>query len=207
MIGNILMKLASFSIQKTIIFGLILAGGYFMFAYDNGSTVIAKIADVDKKLEEQQRLSKQSDASLKEVELVRATVGELGEQFQTVSNALPRNIEYAEVTRIIDFISRKSGVSVKSRESRPEINRDYFAEVPLKVIVEGNFTELVYFLNLLGQTVRIMKVNDFVISVPQSSTKAIPNGRLVLDGEIVSFKFLGKASALSNDPSKAGGKK
>lgn len=193
MIANLLMKLATFSYQKTMIIGLILAGVYFWVGYDDGSQINTKISEMDKQLEEQQRLSKQSDASLKEVELVRATVGELGEQFQTVSNALPRSIEYAEVTRIIDFISRKSGVSVKSRESKPEINRDYYAEVPLKVTLEGSYTELVYFLNLLGQTVRIMKVNDFTISIPQTGGgKIAPNGRLVLDGDIVSYKFVDK---------------
>lgn len=205
MIANILMKIATFSFQKTMVFGLILAGVYFMMAYDDGTTVLTKITDVDKKLEEQRRLSIQSDASLKEVALVRATVGELGEQLQTVSNALPRTIEYTEVTRIIDFISRKSGVSIKSRESRPEVVRDIFAEVPLKVTVEGNFTELVYFLNLLGQTVRIMKVNDFVITAPPQTNKGVPNGRLLLEGEIVSYKFLEKTAKDSN--TKAGGKK
>jgi type IV pilus assembly protein PilO len=201
MIANLLMRLASFSYQKTAIIGLLVSGLYFLMGYDDGGTVKKQLEALNTKFNEEKKREQQSDASLKEVELVRTTVGELGQQFQTVSNALPRTIEYAEVTRIVDFIARKAGVSIRSRESRPEVNRDYFSEVPIKVTIEGTYSELVYFLSLLAQTVRVMKMVDFLIQMPPSGLN-LQAGKLILEGEIVSYKFNAKSAEAGNSQSK-----
>ncbi len=195
MIANILIRLASYSLQKCLMLGLLLCGIYYVVGYNSGEDLQKNLATFEQKLQEEKIQEKKSDESLREVELVRATIGELGQQFQTVSNALPRTIEYAEITRIVDFIARKSGVSIKSRESRPEVNRDYFSEVPIKVTVEGSYSELVYFMSLLAQTVRVMKLIDFSIYPPTfNGMQPIRHGKLLLDGEIISYKFNEKKS-------------
>lgn len=198
MIGNLLMRLASFTYQKTAIFGVVLAALYFFMGYDDGASIIKNLDELNNKYNLEKTREQQSEASLKEVEEVRNSVGELGQQFATVSNALPRVIEYSEANRIIDFLARKAGVSIKSRESRPEVNRDYYSEVPIKVTIEGTYSELVYFLSLQAQTVRVMKMVDFTFANPPNSQND-GGGKILLEGNIISYKFIAK-----NNP--AGGK-
>ncbi len=204
MIANILMRLASFSYQKTAIFGLILAALYYFMAYDDGSSVKKSLEELNSKFTIEKQREQQSEASLKEVEDVRQSVGELGQQFQTVSNALPRVIEYSEANRIIDFLARKAGVSIKSRESRPEVNRDYYSEVPIKVAIEGTYSELVYFLSLQAQTVRVMKMVDFSLNNLPNTGKEDGGGKIILEGNIISYKFIAKDTPAA-DKTKSGG--
>ena len=196
MIANILIRLASFSFQKCLVFSAILGGIYYMMAFDDGSAVQAKILDTEKKVAEQEAQAQRSEAALKEVEQVRATVGALSEQFKTVSQALPSEVQMADIIRTVDFVSRKSGVSIKTKEPKPVVNRDYYEEIPLKITLEGTYAEVTTFLFYLASTERIMKVNNFTISMPQGRDKG--PGRLLFDGQVISYRFIGSQQAAGN---------
>jgi type IV pilus assembly protein PilO len=191
MIANILIRLASFSFQKTLIFSAILGGIYYMMFFDDGSSIQVKITEAEKKVQEAEQLSKKSDEALKEVEAVRATVGALSEQFKTVSQALPSEVQMTDIIRTVDFVSRKSGVSIKTKEPKPVVNRDYYEEIPLKISLEGTYAEITTFLFLLASTERIMKVNNFTVSLPKEKAKGMGPGRLAFEGQVISYRFIG----------------
>jgi type IV pilus assembly protein PilO len=205
MIANILIRLASFSFQKTLIFSAILGGIYYMMAFDDGSSIQVKITEAEKKVQDADLLAKKSDEALKEVEAVRATVGALSEQFKTVSQALPSEVQMTDIIRTVDFVSRKSGVSIKTKEPKPVINRDYYEEIPLKISLEGTYAEITTFLFLLASTERIMKVNNFTVTLPKEKAKGTGPGRLVFEGQVISYRFIGVQTPVATTP--PGGKK
>jgi Tfp pilus assembly protein PilO len=199
-IGNILIRLASFSFQKCLVLSAILGGVYYMTVFDDGSALQAKIMETDAKVREEESRAQASDLALKEVEQVRATVGALSEQFKTVSQALPSEVQIADILRTVDFVSRKSGVSVKTKEPKPIINRDYYEEIPLLLVLEGSYSEITTFLFYLASTERIMKVNNFTISQPPQRDRNSPSkGRLNFEGHVVSYRFIGTQPTTAQD--------
>ncbi len=197
MIANILIRLASFSFQKCLVISAILGGIYYMTMFDDGSSIQAQINETEKKVAEQQSLAQRSEAALKEVEQVRATVGALSEQFKTVSQALPSEVQMTDIIRTVDFVSRKSGVSIKTKEPKPVVNKEYFEEIPLRITLEGTYAEVTTFLFLLASTERIMKVSNFNVTAPpvDKSKPNSGNGRLAFEGQVISYRFLGTPAA------------
>ncbi|MEZ0390829.1 MAG: type 4a pilus biogenesis protein PilO [Pseudobdellovibrionaceae bacterium] len=200
MIGTILIRLASFSFKKAMIFsGFVGALYYFMF-FDDGSKIQRDIETVKLQIAEQEVKAQQADAALKEVEQVRITVGTLSDQFRTVSQALPSEIQMSDIIRTVDTVARASGVSIKSKEPNAPVNKDYYEEIPLKVSMEGSYSELTLFLYYLASTERIMKVNNFAINLPRPDEK-VPAGRLIFEGNVMSYRFV---KSMSGDPTSAG---
>ena len=196
MINNLLVKLAGFTFQKALIFGLIVGALYYFMLYDDGSNIETQINQVQAEITVQEQQSKEADAALKEVEQVRVAVGALSDQFKIVSGAIPTNVQMADIIRAVDTVARASGVNVKSKEPKEALNREFFEEIPLSISVEGGFSQLTMFLYYLTSMERIMKIKNFTM-VKSTENRSTPNssGKLILTGEVVSYRFIGMPPA------------
>ena len=96
-----------------------------------------------------------------------------------------------ELIRSVDAIARATGVSVKSKEPRsPRIEKEGVLEaVPVKVVLEGNFSEIAMFIYYISSLERTTRVKNFDMSVPVGADVRKP--RLVVDADILSYRFLG----------------
>ena len=102
----------------------------------------------------------------------------------------------AEIIRVVDSVARAAGVSIASKEPRPPVNHDYYEEIPLKITVDGSFSEITMFLYYIASVERIMKVKGFTISeVPSfgGRQRDLKSGlaKLQCDGQVVSYRFIG----------------
>jgi Tfp pilus assembly protein PilO len=192
--NNFLIKLAGFSYQRAFIFSLMAAGLYWGTLYDDGSNLDARAVTVQKQLQEEQKKSNESDAALKERDLVKNAVSGLNQQFEIASQQLPSEISASEILKSIDTISRSTGVSIKSKEPRGTKKEDILEMMPLHVIVQGTYSEITMFLYYLSSMERITRVTNFTFSQPlPTDQKPAKVGALVFDGEIVSYRYLAKA--------------
>jgi type IV pilus assembly protein PilO len=193
MINNLLIRLAALTPKQALFFTLILGALYYFMFFNDGSDLQNKITTVQDQITKEEQKATEADAALKEVEQVRATVGALSEQFKTVSQALPSEVQMSDIIRTVDTVSRASGVSIKSKEPRPVVNKDYYEQIPLKITMEGSYSEITMFLYYLASTERIMKVENFSMGNPNPSDKISP-GRLTFEGQVVSYRFVGSTA-------------
>lgn len=191
---KILVMLAGFSPKKTLIISCVLGAIYYMMFFDDGSKIQTQINDVQQKIAAEEQKSNEADAALKEVEQVRATVGALSEQFKTVSQALPSEVQMSDIIRTVDMVSRASGVSIKTKEPRPVVNRDYYEQIPLRITMEGSYSEITMFLYYLASTERIMKVENFTMTNQNLGNEKVAPGRLLFEGQVVSYRFIGNTN-------------
>lgn len=207
MINNLLMRLAGMQMQRILIGSLILGVLYYFTMFNDGSTIKAQIKTVEADIQKEEVTAKASDAAIKEVEQIRTAVAELSEQFKMVSQAMPSEIQMSDMIRAVDTTSRASGVSVKTKEPKPIVNHGYYEEIPLRITMEGNFSEITMFLYYMASQERIMKVNRFMMQVPNVADKNISPGRLFFDGQVVSFKYIGENEQPVPTPGRKGPRK
>jgi type IV pilus assembly protein PilO len=181
--------------------------------YNDGSQIEASIQKVQADIQVEEGKAHEAEAALKEVERVRAAVGALGEQFRVVSQALPSEVQMADIIRTVDTVSKTAGVSIKSKEPQAVINHDYYEEIPLKISMQGTFSEITMFLYYISSLERVMRVKSFVISVPQAqgyshqANPLSPVGHLAFEGQIESFRFIPENAVKPGaNPAKPGGK-
>jgi len=194
MILNILMRLASFSAQKAFVISILLGAVYYFVFFNSGVEIENRIVAQEAEIAQEEARARDADIALKEVEQVRTTVGALSEQFKLVSQALPSTVQMADIIRTVDQTAKASGVLIKSKEPLPASNKEYYEELPLRVVMEGTYSELTLFLYYLANYERIMKVKNFTISQPLGAD-GINSRRLLLNGNIISYRFLGTGSS------------
>jgi Tfp pilus assembly protein PilO len=190
--NNLFMRLASFSSKQVLIFAVLAGVAYYFLLFDDGSLLSTKLAGVDTQLAAEKAKEAESDVALKEVASVQASVGALSEQFKTVSAELPADLQMAEIIRTVDKVAEATGLSVKSKEPKPTMDKDVIQVVPLHVLAEGNFNEITMFFYYLSTIERIVRVKSFVMTTPQDFKKS---SRVSLEADVVSYKFLPLAAS------------
>ena len=182
MVNNLLLRLAMMTSQRILVIGVVLGLIYYFMFFDGGEKQKKRITELNQKIKVEQTKLPESQAALKEVDLVRASVAALGEQFTRVSQQLPSNIQMSEIIRTVDDLARITGVSIKAKEPKPNVPRDVVEEVPLRINLEGSYSQITLFLYQIARLERLMKVKDFTISSPRESVGE--NARLVFEGEV-----------------------
>lgn len=193
MINSLLIRLAAMTTQKAFILGLIVCGLYYSFLFNDGSTYETRITALQKEIEVEEGVRVETEQAVRELEQVRANVAALSEQFKAITSKLPNEVSMADIIRDVDGVARAAGVSIKSKEPMAVINKQFFEEIPLKISVEGSYSEVTMFLYYVSAMERIMRVKSFRVETPQFSgpaKSAPPTGRLIFNGEITAYRFV-----------------
>lgn len=199
MINGLLLKLAVLAPKKLLIFAGLAAVAYFFFIFDGGEKLQTRLTAVRKETAAEKRALPESQAAVKELEAIRQSLATMGDEFTKVAQKLPSNIDQAEMIRTVDEIARLTGVSIKTKEPKPNVRKEVIEEVPLKLTMEGSFTQLVLFMYQVARVERIMKVKDFSIVLGRETRETrVDSSRLSFEGEVVSYKFVGEQQDKSN---------
>jgi type IV pilus assembly protein PilO len=162
--------------QRLIVYGLIAAAMvalYYTFSYSPNSTVIsersetaaARDAEVTKKKNVAARLAQvQEDYRRLEIEFKKAVA------------QLPDQKEIDQLLTKVSTVGRESGLEILVFRQKPERNQDFYAEVPVEMLMRGSYGQLITFVEKVGKLERIVNVTDISMRQPHES-----GGRMMVD--------------------------
>ena len=115
---------------------------------------------------------------------------------------LPEKKEIDELLAQINDIGRKSGLDIAKVEPAGESTESFFARIPVKMTVSGNYHEIAVFMQELANMRRIVNVNGISLDKP-----SLKNEKVILQSSFVAttFRFVEQA-APAPDPKKKGAK-
>lgn len=111
----------------------------------------------------------------------------LNEELAKAIKELPNEREIPELLRRISSIGKKIGLEFLLFQPLPEVPREFYADVPVKLKIEGSFHEVATFFDRIGKLNRIVNIRDISMSSPFSRS-----GKIILttDGTAVTYRFL-----------------
>lgn len=117
-------------------------------------------------------------------------VARLDEELQKQLKRLPNQSEIPKILRTISNLGKKVGLEFTTFSPGADIRRDFYAEVPLRISVIGNYHQVALFFDKLGQLDRIINVQGINLSAPRQS-----GGKTVVttNATLVTYRFLEKA--------------
>lgn len=115
------------------------------------------------------------------------SVNRLNEELAKAIKELPNSREIPELVRRISSIGKKIGLQFLLFKPMPEVVRDFYAEVPVKLKVEGSFHEVATFFDRIGKLNRIVNVKNITISDPEERSGKV---MLTIEGTAVTYRFL-----------------
>jgi type IV pilus assembly protein PilO len=127
-------------------------------------------------------------------------VERLNEELAKAIKELPNEREIPELLRRVSSIGKKIGLEFLLFQPLPENPRDFYAEVPVKLKIEGSYHEVATFFDRIGKLNRIVNVRDISLHDP-----AERGGKIVLtiEGTAVTYRFLTASEVGAGQPREA----
>jgi type IV pilus assembly protein PilO len=173
--------------QRFVLFVLVyvLVGLMFMFMmYLPGVSEVQNLKKNKVNLKEQKS---QVEARVANKEIFDSELERLTKELKMALKELPNDREIPGLLKGISTLGKKVGLEVRRFTPLPEERRDYVAEVPVELEVEGSYHEVAMFFDRLSKMNRIVYVQEIDMG------RAVERGgkvSLTVSGKAVTFRFL-----------------
>ena len=120
---------------------------------------------------------------------------EMKDRFGNMLKQLPTQNEMPGLLEDISKTGIASGLSFELFAPMPEVLHDFYIEVPIKIIVVGNYHQFAVFLSRVAEMSRIVTLHDFVISRNENhATKQekLTEEQLANAGELLTMEITAK---------------
>jgi type IV pilus assembly protein PilO len=173
--------------QRLLVFGvlyLLLVAAYIGALYMPASEEMDTLAAEERTLLTQRA---QIDERIKNKATFEAELQQLTADLKQALRELPNDREIPGLLKGISTTGKKVGLEVKKFQPLPEVRREFVADVPVALEVEGAYHEVALFFDRLAKMNRIVYVQDVEMAKPiDRAGKTV----LTVKGTAVTFRFL-----------------
>jgi type IV pilus assembly protein PilO len=162
---------------------IVIAAGYYFIIEDqliSFDAVQHKELDLRKEFETKQAKASNLDAYRQQLE-------EMKQSFGTMLRQLPDKTEVAELLVDVSQTGLASGLEFELFKPEEEVPKEFYAELPIQVIVNGRYHEFGNFISGLAALPRIVTIHD--IKIKRGDSKE-GNSDLVLEATAKTYRYL-----------------
>ena len=173
-------------IRGVAMMGVLLAmtGGNYGFSYSKAESDLESMNDRGRELQRQlsnvRVVAKNLSEFQREVEALEV-------EFESALFQLPDRKQFEDLLQDITTAGKKVGVQIKSIQRVPEIQKDFYAEVPFRLELEGSYHGLAMFFERLAKLPRIVNMGTLKIQTIDESGEG---ATLRVEGEATTYRFL-----------------
>lgn len=174
---------------------LLLVGGvallFFFYAYFLYWPRSQAIAEKEKQRDELRDDRARKAAMVSNLERVRKEVAQLDGDLRKAIAELPDTKEIPDLLSTVSSLGRESGLEIMQFKQRPEQYEDFYAAVPVDIVVRGTYHQVAGFFDKVSRMARIVNVTNVAIkSPPRADSDAVS---LDTSCAAVTFRFLDEA--------------
>lgn len=171
-------KIGVVSVVSCILIGM----GYWLIAkanFEQYKSLQAKEVTLKTDFEIKQRQAVNLQAYRNQMQIMEERFGDMLKQLPTETE-MPGLLEEISKTGIA------SGLTFELFAPQPEIQHDFYIEVPISIVVAGTYHQLAVFLNRVAKMSRIVTLHDFVIEgAPSDASKNTPSEERLTGDKLV----------------------
>lgn len=162
---------------------LITAGTYFLAVQPLDDQIAVhdrRIAQLDTELVKKKAIAR-------DLTRYRVEVERLKQRLNEALTLLPNEAEIPELLQKLASLVQQSDLVMKQFEPQAEAVQGFYARIPVKMAIIGNYHSIAVFYDKVAKLARIVNVTDIKLRNPK-----IENKRIVLEAEFVAttFKFV-----------------
>ncbi|MEN8183425.1 MAG: type 4a pilus biogenesis protein PilO [Myxococcota bacterium] len=131
---------------------------------------------------------------LNEVRSVAANMGSFEEEVSALEirlklalRQLPDSKELPVLLTDITSLGKNAGLEFKAFRPRPEVMRDFYAEVPIEIEFQGGFHEIADFFDRVAKLPRVVNVSELEMLIGDESAQTT---MLTVKGKATTFRFI-----------------
>lgn len=168
-----------------------------------------QLEDLQKQKDEEIQLKatfekKQSKAA--SLDAYKAQMKEMEDSFGTMLRQLPSKTEVADLLVDITQTGLASGLEFNLFQPKPEIPKEFYAELPIEIDVKGDYHELGQFVSGIAALPRIVTIHD--INIKHEGAKAgASSNQLSMTAVAKTYRYLDDEEIAAGKKKPAGRKK
>lgn len=142
------------------LFALVVGGGYYFY-------LTPKFEELERSEQEEQSLRETYESKYfraANLEALRRQREEMLASFGALLRQLPEDTEVPGLVEDITRTAIDNGLKIESIELSPEVEREFYVELPIAIRVSGGFHNLGAFVSGVANLPRIVTLHDFGIS-------------------------------------------
>jgi type IV pilus assembly protein PilO len=170
--------------QKAALLGLVLAlmvGGYYFLGYQGQADELDRLdrqnAQLEEELEEKKEIANNITRFQKRVEFLR-------QRLEEKKKNLPEDANMDQLLKTLNELSEKSDMRIIKFTPQSEVSKQFYAEIPVRMEIEGNYHEIATFFDKISKEDRIINISDIVLGKPE-----LRNGKVVLAATCLAKTF------------------
>jgi len=171
---------------------LLLVGGVFLlfgaYAYLLYWPRVDQITAKQESLTSLQRDRDKKAALVANLAQARQQVEDLKAALNKAVAQLPDTKEIPDLLSGISAMAREAGLEIAQFKQRPEVYREFYAEVPVEILVRGTFFQVETFFRRVAELTRIVNVGFIGMKAP-NAIEGDPV-RLETSCQAITFRFL-----------------
>src|SRR5690606_38998779 len=106
---------------------------------------------------------------------------EIEDRFGTLLKQLPSDTEVPGLLEDITQMGLNSGLEFESITLQPEVERQFYIELPIKIVVQGNYHDIATFVSSVAGLPRIVTLHDFDIKPVSEGNPDLRNRNIVAE--------------------------
>lgn len=122
------------------------------------------------------------------LELYKLQLVDIEKQFGTQLRQLPGKTEMDNLLVDISQSGTQTGLQQTLFDPQPEQNRDFYAEVPIKIRLTGSFHQMGEFVSYIAALPRIVTLHD--VNIRNASNRGASYDQLVMDVTAKTYRYL-----------------
>ncbi len=169
-----------------IVFVAVVAGGFYLQIVRDYQPRLERAereeTDLRRNFEDKQRMAANLDD-------YRAQLEEMEQSFGAMLRQLPSQTEVPNLLVDISQTGLGAGLEEKLFQPSPEVQRDFYAELPIRIRLEGGYHEMGEFVSGIAALPRIVTLHDIQIQRSGGRGNDRPD-RLTLDVTAKTYRYL-----------------
>jgi len=157
-----------------VIAGIIVGSYWYGFYRTKARTLKALEAEYSTK---QAKLN-ENEAIVRNLPRFKEEVDKLSVRLKTVIRELPNRREIPNLLETISNLGAINGLEVVYVKPNPDVNKNFYAEVPIQIKVKGGYHEVGMFFDAVSKLPRIINVSNVTMGNPREDKDG---GALLLD--------------------------
>ena len=149
---------------------IVLLGIFWQYIYGPVSTELS--AEEDKRVQLNSQITNEKRLE-RERPKFQEEVKSLEVKLKIALEELPDEKEIPELLKSVSDLAKDAGLEVSLFRPEPEVQRDFFAEVPVNMLVEGTYHQVATFFDEVGRMSRIVNLKGIDISDPRASDRGL----------------------------------
>ncbi|MDQ6960038.1 MAG: type 4a pilus biogenesis protein PilO [Mariprofundaceae bacterium] len=154
------------------------------YAYLGWMPLQDDIARAQKNVGQQQKILARNLKLANDLPRKKKEFATLEKQLKIALNILPGKAQIPDLLEGVSRSGKDAGLEFSTFKPLAEVDRQFYAEVPVNFSVTGTYRQLVTFLKHVGQMPRIVDVKNLTLATSEAE------GQLTVTGQAVTYRFI-----------------